>query len=259
MAYNVFNVSSESVHYSFETCYISNEKAYIIILSSCLSLVHSIDTSLLGCNRKIPAPFSINLESNSIATENFIKIPLLESYITVNKFDIMCLSETFLDSSFLNDDPRLNLNGYSPIRADHPSDTKKGGLCIYYKNYLPLILKPALSALNECLVCELKVGKRKCFITILYRSPVNQLKNLIRLKMIENKLLLRNNPYIYIYIGDFNARNINWWEGNIDNYQGLDLDNIPCYHGLQQMINGPTHILPKSASCIYLLYTFLST
>ena len=44
-----------------------------------------------------PGPFSSNLESlnichwnlNSVATENFIKIPLLEAYITVNKFDII--------------------------------------------------------------------------------------------------------------------------------------------------------------------------
>ena len=213
-----------------------------------------------------PGPFSSNLESlnichwnlNSIATENFIKIPLLEAYITVNKFDIICLSETFLDSSFLDDDPRLNLNGYSLIRADHPSDTKKGGVCIYYKNYLPLIQKPALSALNECLVCELKVGKKKCFITILYRSPSQSIEEFNRFKNDWEQTIINinsNNPYISIYVGDFNARNTNWWEGDIDNSQGLDLDDISCYHGLQQMINGPTHIIPNSASCIDLLFT----
>ena len=53
-----------------------------------------------------PGPLSSNLEYlnichwnlNSIAIQNFIKIPLLEAYITVNKFDIICLFETLLDS-----------------------------------------------------------------------------------------------------------------------------------------------------------------
>ena len=108
---------------------------------------------------------------NRITTDNFIKFPLLESYIATHKFDIICLSETFLDSSLSDDDPRLNLKGYSLIRSDHPNDIKQGGVCIYYKNHIPLIPKPAMTQLNECLVCELKVNNKKCFITVLYRSP----------------------------------------------------------------------------------------
>ena len=96
-----------------------------------------------------PGPVSSNLELlsichwnlNSIAAENFVKLPLLEAYVTANKFDIICLSETFLDSTFLNDDLRLSLNDYSLLRADHPSDTKKGGVCVFYKDHLPISLK----------------------------------------------------------------------------------------------------------------------
>ena len=57
---------------------------------------------------------------NSIPTDNFAKMPLLEAYALTYNFDIVCLSETFLDSSYLYDDPRLSLPGYSLIRADHP-------------------------------------------------------------------------------------------------------------------------------------------
>ena len=70
---------------------------------------------------------------NNIATENFVKIPLLEAYAITHNFDIVCLSETFLDSSYSNGDPRLQLSGYSLVRADHPLDTKRGWFCIYYK------------------------------------------------------------------------------------------------------------------------------
>ena len=64
-----------------------------------------------------------------------------------------------------------------------------------------------------------------------------------------------NNPYITIFIGDFNARNRNWWEGDIDNIPGLDLDELSSHYGLTQLINSPTHILPNSASCIDLIFT----
>ena len=108
---------------------------------------------------------------NSIAAENFLKV-------TANRFDIICLSETFIDSTFLNDDLRLSLNGYSLLRADHPSDTKKGGVCIFYKDHLLISLKPNLTILNECLVCELKAGKKRCFITVLYRSPCQSIEKI---------------------------------------------------------------------------------
>ena len=81
---------------------------------------------------------------NSIATDNFVKIPLLEAYAISYNFDVVCLSETFLDSTYSNDDPRLQLSGYSLVRADHPMDTKREGVCIYYKEFNSLICKPKL-------------------------------------------------------------------------------------------------------------------
>ena len=32
----------------------------------------------------------------------------------------------------------IDIVGYSLVRADHPSNTKNGGFCIYYKDFLPL-------------------------------------------------------------------------------------------------------------------------
>ena len=36
---------------------------------------------------------------NSISLHSLIKLPLLRAYISINKIDIICLSETYLDSS----------------------------------------------------------------------------------------------------------------------------------------------------------------
>ena len=70
---------------------------------------------------------------NGIAAYDFVKVPLIEAFIKANNIDIICLSETFLDSKIPLDDEGLYIKVYSMIRADHPSDTKRGGVCIYHK------------------------------------------------------------------------------------------------------------------------------
>ena len=75
---------------------------------------------------------------NSISAHNYIKLFLLKAYIAIHKFDITCLSETYLDSSTTPDDDNLAISGNNLIRSDHPSNNKRGGVCIYYKNFLPL-------------------------------------------------------------------------------------------------------------------------
>ena len=61
-----------------------------------------------------------------------------KNYIATHKLDVLCLSEAYLDSSISNDDDNLEIPGYDLFRADHLSNTKRGGVCIYYRNSLPL-------------------------------------------------------------------------------------------------------------------------
>ena len=120
-----------------------------------------------------PGLVNINISHlNSLWVDNFIKLSLLEAYLSVYKFDIVCLSETFLNSSIADNDLRLILNGYDLLRSDNPSDSKKGGVCIYYKNHLRLTRKSNLTKLDECIVCELKASNKRCLITVLYNSHV---------------------------------------------------------------------------------------
>ena len=115
----------------------------------------------------------VNGTFNSLHTDNFVKIPHLEAYAISHNIDIICLPETFLDTSYSNDDARPHLTGYFLIRADH---LKRGRVCIYYQEHLPLISKHNLTYLDECLVCELKIGNRKYFMTVLYRSHSQSLE-----------------------------------------------------------------------------------
>ena len=93
----------------------------------------------------------------------------MEAYSAIHKFDIICLYETFLNSSLQNDDDSLVLHGYKLVRADNPSDFKRGGVCIYFKESL-LIKVLHITKLHECLVCELFLNRRRSYIVSLYRS-----------------------------------------------------------------------------------------
>ena len=50
----------------------------------------------------------------------------MKAYIVLHKFDIICLSETYLDFTTPNDDDELQILGYTLIRSVHPSNTKGG-------------------------------------------------------------------------------------------------------------------------------------
>ena len=82
---------------------------------------------------------------NGLAAHAFIKISLKEAFVT--SFDIMCFLETFLDSTVPQHDENLMINGYSLLKVDHPSSSKRGGVCLHFKEDLPLIRRNDLSIL----------------------------------------------------------------------------------------------------------------
>ena len=104
----------------------------IMLLSLCLPNL------LLCCGdiEKNPGPKYLSLKFyhwnlNGLTAHDSIKISLLQAYIIQNNYDIIFLSETFLNSSIQTNDDRISIDGYNLIRADHPSDSKRGGVCIY--------------------------------------------------------------------------------------------------------------------------------
>ena len=83
---------------------------------------------------------------NGISVHNYIRLSLLRAYLSTHRFDVICLSETYLDSDTSHDDANLEIVGYLLIRADHPSNTKRGGACHYYRNSLAFRL---LNTVND--------------------------------------------------------------------------------------------------------------
>ena len=50
---------------------------------------------------------------NGLMAHNFIKVSLLQTLAVTNDYKIICLTETFLDSSTENDDNRISISGYN--------------------------------------------------------------------------------------------------------------------------------------------------
>ena len=67
---------------------------------------------------------------NGLTAHDSIKISLFQGYITQHNNDIISLSETFLNSSIQTNDDRISIDEYNLIRADQPSDSKRGRVCI---------------------------------------------------------------------------------------------------------------------------------
>ena len=69
--------------------------------------------------KKIKVFLKYIYHSLDLASHDFLKVSLIEAFITTHNIDIVCLSETFLDSTVPHNDGNININGYSLLRVDH--------------------------------------------------------------------------------------------------------------------------------------------
>ena len=145
---------------------------------------------------------------------------------------------------------------YKLIRGDHPKNIKQGGVCIYYRETLPVKIIQ-LNYLPECLVCEINHDNEKIFIVTFYRSPsqsTDEFDDFLRGFEGVIDYINQCNPYFTLITGDFNARCNRWWENDSKSTEGVSIDNLTSSYGLKQLIAEPTHILPTSSSCNDLIF-----
>ena len=179
---------------------------------------------------------------NSISAHNCLF--LLKAYIAIHKFKIICLSEIYLDSSTTSDDDNLAISGYNLIRSDHPSNNKRSGVCIYYKNFFPLRVL-SIKCLQECINFELNIAGKICNFISLHRSP-SQIQDEFE-KFIDNlelnlKTLCQSNLFLIALIEDLNGKSKNWYCHDKSSHEENAIENVTAQFGLQQIINEPTHI-----------------
>ena len=176
---------------------------------------------------------------------------------TIHQYDIICVSETFLDSSVSLDDHNLSIQGYSLIRADHPDDVKRVGVYLYFKDNLTLKVIDN-SLIVQCIVCKITLQNQKGYVVLTYRSPSQSITEFDEFLSNFDKLLnhiKQFRPSFIIILGDFNARFKSWWPDDVTSHEGTHVESLTTIHGLQKRISDPNHLLPNSSSCTDLMFT----
>ena len=85
-------------------------------------------------------------------------------------YDLISLTEIALNDSV--ELPHVLLEDYTFVSKNNAANTRHGGVGIFYKNSLPLLVRNDLG-FEESLAVELKFGRKKIFFTVLYRRPSN--------------------------------------------------------------------------------------
>ena len=112
----------------------------------------------------------VSKESFSICHWNLNNITLHTKIFLLKAYVAACLSEIYLDSKTLPDDYNLDISRYNLVRSHHPPNSKRGGVCIYYKEAL-LVRVINVNFLNEGIRFELKIDEKLCNFISLCRSP----------------------------------------------------------------------------------------
>ena len=153
---------------------------------------------------------------NSIAVHNFSSISLLKAYNAIHTYDIICLSEPYLNHDTLSENDNFGISGYELISVDYPSSQKRGGICIYPKDFLPMKVNN-ISSLKECLNLSLNVYEKQCNTTLIYGSPSQSSKEFDTF-LLNFELLLDYTAAggVLVIKQVMKAKNLNHWLPNVD-------------------------------------------
>ena len=182
-------------------------KTYFVlsIIQMLLIITGSVETNPGPFEKKNNLSFAVwNLDS--LPAREFARVPLIKC---VYSFDLFGICESMLTDKITNDE--IYINGFSsePFRADKADNIRNGGVCLYFKESLPIKQRADLQILPETIVAEVKLKRKKIFFVLSYRHP-NMASDAIDtfMKGLENiyDSIRKENPYMTILFGDFNAR-----------------------------------------------------
>ena len=183
----------------------------------------------------------------------------MEAHNIMHKYDVISLCETSLTDSIIVEENLIP--GYKYIPWNNPNGSANGGVGLFYKESLPLRARIDLS-FPECLVTELKFGRKNIFLTVLYRNPASKAASEEFDTFLENFEALhmnikKENPYAMFFTGDFNAHCQSWYSDGNTNAEGSSIDDLFTSLNLSQIIDEPTHFMRNNCnpSCIDLIVT----
>ena len=197
-----------------------NSKIIIFFLCSFFVLVLLLKPGDIEINpgpkKKLLKCLCCHQNVNSIFTHN--KLLLLTAYNSALNYDLIWLTETYLDSPV--DPNNLLINGYKLLRAGHSDNVKRGGVRLYYRENLTLQLVDT-TYIEQCVLCEINIQNTTGYVALIFRSP-SQSSNefeefLVNFDKLLNQVNMLKSSFTVI-LGDFNARSRSWWSDDITSY-----------------------------------------
>ena len=149
------------------------------------------------------------------------------------------------------------MSRYYLIRSDHPFNKKRGGICMYYKTFLPLKVT-GVRLLEECIVFDLIISNKLCSFVALYRSPSQSQDDFATFSdnfEMTLDLVSKKNPFLTVVLGDFNGKLSQWNGKDSSTSKRISIENITSQFALHKIISEPTPILENSSSRIDLIFT----
>ena len=176
-----------------------------------------------GPKRKISKFSCCHWNGNSALAHDKL---LIKSYNTVQKYDIICISETFLDLSA--NENSLLIPGYHLLRADHLNNLKKGDVCLYFKEDLSL-RQIEILYFSWYIICELTIQNKVGNIVVIYHTPNQSVTEfddfLVNFEKLLNHVRQLKSTFLLI-LGDFNARSKSWWCEDITSHKGPQIESL---------------------------------
>ena len=215
---------------------------------------------LVGDIHPNPGQFDIRLKFchwnlNGVCARDKIKIPLLEAYNSIFHYDLIALSETNLNETVKNDDIIIDSFSTEFLRSDHPSGDRQVGVCVYFKENLPIKRRKDIEISQETVICEISL---KSFFVALYRSPNQSNEDFEEFyhKLQDNLDQIKDlKPHCTILMGHFNCPTKQFWPGDTDSPKRIALDELIESNNMTQLIDQPTNLESRGISCVDLIIT----
>ena len=134
----------------------------------------------------------------------------------------------YLNPEIPSDDKVLQIPGYNLVKEDHPSNSKRGGVCVYYKSSLPFRVIN-VKYLQESILFELRIGCKCCKVSYLHRTrsqAQDEFETFLKNFELNLDKIHENNPLMNVVLCDFNAKSNNWCKASITSLKGSKIDTI---------------------------------
>jgi exonuclease III len=157
-------------------------------------------------------------------------------------FDIICISETWLNAVVMNGliDPQSQFKIY---RRDRQTINLGGGVCILVRNSLiSSVVDIDYTVIEaEIVACTIVCGKQKLTFVCVYIAP--NVNNEIFIEVIKCMEVVCLNSDKCIIVGDFNVPKIDWINLRIpSDVKCQTLFSFYADNGLYQLVNEPTRL-----------------